>query len=318
MPHKVLLVDPREPIDRDVIDRIMFAAAPEKDSAWKALCAKYKPSFHLVRDRKRVTLQARSSNVEFDSKTLGWIWLLGFAAWRAFCLHGPHLFLRWMNRAFLDENMRGTDEAYSEAEAAFESILYVTRDLAQADGLNEADGWPDGVPHRQANKAGFDIEQQAAFDLTMIATAYALLHEVRHVMFNADGERPNRAQEEMACDAFARDFILNDVESYASASKESVDQVLMKRAAGIALGAYIVYEFTPADGRAGDENYPPIADRLYALIARLPPQTESRFWDFAASLLIAILKRRDRAVTVPNGDGRAICVALIEALRKVD
>jgi len=54
--------------------------------------ARYKPSFHLVPDRRGLTLQARGSKIEFDSKTLGWIWLLGFAAWRVFRLHGPHLF----------------------------------------------------------------------------------------------------------------------------------------------------------------------------------------------------------------------------------
>jgi hypothetical protein len=45
-----------------------------------------------------------------------------------------------------------------------------------------------GFPRRQADKTGFDIEQQATFDLTMITTTYTLLHEVRHVMFNVDVE----------------------------------------------------------------------------------------------------------------------------------
>jgi hypothetical protein len=156
----------------------------------------------------------------------------------------------------------------------------------------------------------------------MIATAYALLHEVKHVMFNRvfpnrDGGRPSPPDEEMACDMFARDFILDEVGAYATEAGEEAAKVMAKRAMGIALGAYIVYEFTAPDQRAGGPKYPPIADRLDALIAKLPLGDDSPFWDFAASLLIAMLRRRNRAIPVPDADGRALCAALIGEVRKL-
>ena len=52
-------------------------------------------------------------------------------------------------------------------------------------------------------------------------------------------------------------------------------------------GTYILHEFTPAEGKARDEDYPPVAGRIEALIAGLPADDKNWFWDFAASLLIA-------------------------------
>jgi Peptidase U49 len=316
MSDKDLEVDPLQPIEPDSIDRIILASAPERETDWKELCARYKPSFHLLPDNTGVTLQARGTNVELDSKTLAWIWLLGFAAWRAFCLYGPNLLLRSTDETLFKDRVRSADPNYLEAEAAYDTILYVTRDLPKVEYLNESAGWPAGVPHRQSDKAGFDIQQQAAFDLTMIATAYMLLHEMRHIMFNVDDTLLSPPEEEMACDQFARDFILDNVDCYVMKSGEPVDRVLMKRAAGIALGAYIVHEFTPTQAIFGDVEHPPIADRLAALVARIPASVSGDFWVFMASLLVAIMKRRNASVCIPSGDGRDLCVALIEALRK--
>jgi hypothetical protein len=305
-----------QPIDRDKIDRIIVASAPERESDWKELCASYKPSFYLLPDKTGVTFQARGTNIEFDSKTLGWIWLLGFAAWRAFCLYAPYLWLRWTDEAVFADRTRRADPGYREAEAAYDIIRYVTRDLPKLNNLSESTGWPNGVPHRQADKAGFDIQQQVSFDLTMIATAYMLLHEVRHVMFNVDGTSLSRREEEMACDAFARDFILDKVDCYVKKSGDPVSEVLMKRAVGIALGAYIVLEFTPTQAIFGDREYPPIADRLDALIAKIPAHVRHDFWIFMGSLLIAIIRGRNASASIPSGDGRELCLALIETLRR--
>jgi len=63
-------------------------------------------------------------------------------------------------------------------------------------------------------------------------------------------------------------------------------------------------------------DYPPVADKVEALIADLPVDEESWFWDFVASLLIAVLKRRDRDAGVPDVCGPHLCCELIRDLRQ--
>jgi Peptidase U49 len=101
--------------------------------------------------------------------------------------------------------------------------------------------------------------------------------------YNTDGDRPSAPEEELACDAFARQFLLEGVRGYAAQTGQSAEDVLAKRAAGIALGAYALYEFTPEVGRAGSDNYPPAADRLGALFPEVSLPFNHWFWDFAAS-----------------------------------
>lgn len=306
--------DAAQAADPKNIDILIEAAAPEKARMWRELRQRYGVTFHLIADRKGVTLRARGRRVEFDNKTMTWLWLLGFAAWFAFRLHGPHLLWRQMTGAAVDGQLRTADPTYRDTEGDLGAVLYAVRDFPALETFEDDGFWPNGVPRLRADKNGFDIEQQAAFDLTMIATAYMLLHEVRHVMFNVDGGRPLEPDEELACDAFARAFLLEGVGEYVKSTGEQADAVVAKRGAGIALGAYALYEFTPEGGRGGTATYPPIADRLDALLPEVGLPTSHWFWDFAASLLVAIVVSRDRAAVVPSLTALDLCHALVNTL----
>ncbi len=91
--------DPALPTDPGSIDLLIDAAAPEQAQAWRDLREQYQLTFHPVTDRKGVTMRARRKRIEFDQKTMTWLWLLGFTGWRAFRLHGPHLLWREMSGA---------------------------------------------------------------------------------------------------------------------------------------------------------------------------------------------------------------------------
>lgn len=308
--------DDAEAADPKTIDIVIEAAAPEKAKEWRALRQTYGVTFHPITDRKGVTLRARGRRVEFDNKTMTWLWLLGFAGWSAFRLHGPHLLWREMTGAALDGQLRAIDPTFGDAEGILGALRYAVHDFRELATFDEDSFWPAGIPRPQADKDGFDIEQQAAFDLLMVAIAYMLLHEVRHVMFNVTGDRPLEPEEELVCDAFASEFLLQGVDDYVAASGELIDDVLAKRQAGIALGGYALYELTPKGGRGGTENYPPIADRLDALLLKVDLPTSHWFWIFASSLLVAIIVDRDPTATMPDLAGEELCHALVHTLRE--
>lgn len=305
------------PTDPKEIDILIEAAAPETIAGWQDLRERCEITFHPIADRKGVTLRARGRRVEFDNKTMTWLWLLGFAGWRAFRLHGPHLLYRELAGAAVDQRLRAADPTYSDAEGELDALLYTIRDFPVIEALENDGFWPDGVPRPQRDKTGLDAEQQAAFDLTMIAAAYMILHEVRHVMFNADVTRPSEPDEEIACDAWARAFLLDGVSGYATDVEQPAESILAKRAAGIALGAYAIHEFTPEGTRRGTAEYPPVADRMGDLFPQVDLPSNHWFWDFAASLLVAIIVRRDQNAVVPDLHGLALCEALVCTLRKM-
>ena len=311
MPHND---DDALPADPAVIDLPIQGAAPESAGVWRAFRDRYKLTVHMIEDRTGLTIQARKTRIEFDRKSLHWIWLLSFAGWKAWRLHGPHLFWAWLTDQQIDPTLRAADPTYGEAEADYESVRYATRDIRDLDSAEDI-AWPDNVPRPQPDKAGFGIEDQAAFDLMTIAFAYMLLHEARHVRFNAEKGRPNPADEETTCDAFARDFILGKASRYAVETNQPVEGVVAKRAAGVALGTFALYDLTPRAGLGGTSDYPPIADRLASIYDAIDLPPDSWFWDFAASLLITLVVRQDQSFAIPDLAGQTLCLAMIDVLR---
>ena len=78
-------------------------------------------------------------------------------------------------------------------------------------------------------------------------------------------------------------FLLSKIGVYARESNQDADKILMKRAMGIALGVFAVYELTDLDHRPGTKEYPPFADRFHALISQISAPAENDFWIFAAN-----------------------------------
>jgi hypothetical protein len=309
--------DDAQAADPAVIDLPIEGAAPESATVWRDFRDHYKLTVHMIGDRKGLTIQARKTRVEFDRKSLHWLWLLSFAGWKAWRLHGPHLFWAWLTNQRIDPALRAADPTYGEAEADYESVRYATRDIRELDRADDI-AWPDNVPKPQPDKVGFEIEDQAAFDLMTIALAYMLLHEARHVRFYVEKDRPSPAEEETACDAFARDFILGEASQYAVETNQSIEGVVAKRSAGVALGTFALYDLTPAAALGGTSDYPPIADRLASIyeVIDLPP--DCWFWDFAASLLITLVVRQEQSFAIPDLTGQSLCWALIDVLRAKD
>lgn len=306
--------DDAQPADLAVIDLPIEGAAPEAADVWRSLRGRCGLTVHPIEDRKGLTIRARKTRIEFDPKSTAWIWLLAFSGWKAWRLHGPHLYWRWLTTQTIDPDLRSADPTYAEAEEDYEAIRYAMRDIRDLESVDDID-WPENVPRPQVDKTGFDVEHQAAFDLTIIALAYLLLHEARHVQFYVDKNRPDPMNEEIACDAFARDHILAGAARYAADAGFGADEVVAKRSAGVMLGAVALYDLTPSEGRGGSTTYPPVADRLALICEAITLPDESWLWDFAASLLMALIVRDDQRFIVPEVRGRELCSALIEHLR---
>lgn len=136
------------------------------------------------------------------------------------------------------------------------------------------------------------MQEMVAFDLVGLAFAFALLHELRHVMFRAAGHAPAPGyEEEMACDTWAREMMMSNLAQYARSEGHSFAQVAQKRAMGISLAAIIVHAMTPPQARWGNDDYPPIAERVRAMIDGYNLSEGSPFWTFTACLLVALMRQ---------------------------
>jgi hypothetical protein len=113
----------------------------------------------------------------------------------------------------------------------------------------------------------------------------------------------------------ARDFMTVKLAAYARAHGHTFEEVSQKRAMALALAATVVRAITPTSAQWGNSEYPPLSDRIHAIVAgfNLPP--DSWFWFFAACLLVGIMRQEHRPLDIIGRTPQAIAEALIARVR---
>lgn len=304
-------------IEREIVERLLVSAAPERADELRELWSKYDPAFYVNPDCSRLICKAGKDHIDFTHQTLRHDWLLAFAAWKAFCAYIPVIGAAALTDRTLSPDLLHQDDGLSAAEELFEELVYSAREVRHADSVDDIP-WPKGVPLPVADGSNLKSEDRLTFQLLCFATAAVFVHELRHVRFAQDGSRPAQApDEERACDAAAREFLLSRAGEYAKSMGESLDKVLSKRAMGLALAAFIIHEATPAIGHAGSETHPPSADRFEELIGKATVAEDADCWAFASALLLAALRRARRFdFVVRFADYKDLCAKLIAGMRE--
>jgi hypothetical protein len=298
-----------EAIDRDVVERLLIAGAPERCVELHNLWSQYEPTFYINPDCAAVVFKARKDRIDFTHQTLRHDWLLAFASWKAFLAYSPVILLAVCTGQTLTPDLLNQDEGLADAETRWEELVYTARMLRQAPSVDEV-AWPAAVPEPIADGSNLPQQDRAAFDLLCIASTALFVHELRHIRFAQDGNRPEVwREEETACDAAAREFLLDRADA----------SVLCKRTMGLALAAYILHEQTPAGGLAGSEHHPSSADRFEELVGKALTPDDADCWIFASALLIAVLRRARRFTSpVTCGSPKELCSNLITMLREAN
>lgn len=304
-----------EASDRTIVLHLLRGAVPERADEISALWRQYGHDVEVAPDAKGVTMNADASRIEFDTKTIDVFWLFGFSAWRAIEVYSPALVIATMTGMSLDQALN-IDAQRGQYELDYKQRIASAQSLIAAKRTPDV-SWPADIPEPTADRQGLgDIQHKTVFDLVALALAFALLHEFRHVMYCADDSAPSTLpEEEIGCDNWAREFMTSGLAVYAKAHGHNYAQVQQKRAMGTALAAVIIHAMTPTHAHWGNRQYPPIAERLTAMVGgcNLPPA--SPFWPFTACLLIALMRQENRPLDLVAHSNQEMVEALLDRLR---
>lgn len=292
----------------------MRGAVPERANDISSLWSQYGHGVEVTASSKGVTMNADASRIKLDTKSIDVFWLYGFSAWHAIEVYAPTLALATLTGIPLDQAL-DADEARGPFELDYRHRIASVQSLIAAERTADID-WPTDVPKPTADREGLgNAQHRAAFDLVALALAFALLHEFRHVMYLADDNAPSTLpEEEIACDTWARDFMTSGLAAYATEHGHSYAQVHQKRAMGIALASVIVHAITPTHAHWGNRQYPPIADRLTAMISGHNLSAGSSFWLFTGCLLIALTRQENRPLDVVAASNQEMVETLMDLL----
>ncbi|KKK56322.1 hypothetical protein LCGC14_3065680, partial [marine sediment metagenome] len=152
-----------------------------------------------------------------------------------------------------------------ELVAAFDSVI-------QSD-QSDAAPLPAGIPEPGTlPDTDSDPQGRAASELCIIAVAWALLHEVRHVRHQREGTSASvhgdtceaRHREEFSCDEFATRFILEHVQRYSEENGDDPALVRRKREMAIYFALFAV-TLLAKDHWEASHTHPSVQDRIDAV-----------------------------------------------------
>ena len=304
-----------EPSDRTIVLSLLRGAVPEQADTLCELWLEHGHDLEVAPSSRGATMKSTSKRIKFDTKTIDFFWLMGFTLWRAIELYSPAIVCATGTGIAIDQVLDGDDER-PLLELEFRQRISTTAALLDASATDDI-SWPGDIPKPAADRDALKDEQEkSTFDLVLLALAFTILHELRHVMFRKTGDAPEEAyEEEMACDTWARATMTSNVATYASDNSHTFAEVTQKRATGIALAAIIVHAMTSPIARWGNDEYPPIADRLTAMIAGHALPDNSNFWLYTACLLVAALRQDRRSLDVSGDSYMAMVETLLDRLR---
>jgi len=217
---------------QDAVRNLFNGAAPERareiQEFWELLSPKFQLTGDLHKGDRLIMDAGAFRYVRFNHRVLRAFWVASFAAWEAYRAVANC-------SAISDINLR----RFRELIAEFNLILSRKEPTEAPLPLGIAE--PGNYPDRET-----DPEGRAAAELATIAVGWALLHEVRHLKHQQSGTcaDPNdddpkeRHAEELSCDAFATNFLINRADECARDQKVAVEQVIRKRQIGIYFGLF--------------------------------------------------------------------------------
>ncbi|MCW0183409.1 MAG: phage exclusion protein Lit family protein [Zavarzinia sp.] len=251
-----------DPQVQDAIKQLFYGSAPERCHSLATMWQQIEPLFQLVDDIHpdgRIILDAGAYRyVRFNHRALRAFWIAGHAAWEAYRLvaESPDLQQLDMSR-------------FTALIAAFEQAI--GSDDPTVEPLPAGVAEPGVYPDKQADPQG-----RATAELATIAAAWALLHEFRHIRHQQEGtgsvsgSREDKHREELSCDEFATNFLLERISEYAVTEGVDVELVRQKRQLGIYFGLFAVTLLAKDKWQASD-SHPSVQDRLDAVRAIMEP-----------------------------------------------
>jgi len=299
---------------KDIVIDLMISTVPEARDEILSLWEVYDPAVELEKNAKQVTLKASRHRIAFDAKTMEVFWLLGYSGWQAIECYSPHIVLSEIQNIKIskllddDPDLHNYERLYKERLAAAQSFI-------EENDISKVHWPPDILLPNSDRDLSEDPQYKVAFDLTITAVGFTLLHEFYHVVLDRDEIRPvDRREEELQCDIWARNFMTKGLFQYAKSHNFSYEEVLRRRSMGLSLAALIIHEITPSFDHGGNTDYFSVATRLKTLLENTQLPDDDYFWVFTASLLIGVCRQKHITINAPPMSPKLITKHLLDLL----
>lgn len=299
---------------RSTLLALLSGSVPERRDEIVAILDKHVAGVEVLPDAQLGQISTEGNTIRFSFKDLDRCWVIGFSCASALPCYGAHLRVAYKTGQVIEDVIQSDDELYTQ-EGEFNDALHAAEQMLGATDIDDVP-WPPTIPRPVADRESLKNPfEMVIYDLTLMGTAFVMLHEVRHAIIRSQNiQFPALRDEEHECDAWAKSFLLDESENFAQKYGHEPSLSLSKRAMGLAVGALIIHELTPYSQRSGSQAYFSVGERLRALIGNLELPDDDTFWTWAAALLVGIYRRAHRKLDYVGHSPRQLTMALLNDL----
>lgn len=278
-------------VDLNIAARSLITmAAPERSDEIADLWSRYSPSFDAASDTGRFHMEAGAfGRVRFSLRSMWISWLLTHEAWATLYCYSTMLKSLDLSRESVRASFGVCLRAFAaqvEVEAQVDDLAQKVDELGSGVDLRDFE-WPTTVPILSTDRPQ-EASRAAPYDLACLSLAIMFLHEVRHVMERDEAEEQlSSIEREHRCDAFAQDFLMERLSSYAQREGYDKSKVASKRAIALGIWCYAIHRIV---GEHKSESHPPPSARLRKMLSALELPPYDKFWIVMASLLVNQLR----------------------------
>lgn len=270
------------------IDALLEGVVPEQK-------AKLVTNWGTGPDRVRLTassgfdIQQSYGCIQVTQPFLDVMWLVGAGIWNAIQASADHFQKIEQDQAEFSPDQMDKIANQAVFFKRFSEIIDAAKKMGRIENPADFD-WPSDVPIPQPNVRGSDPEWQATYDLIVMSTGYAFLHEIRHFQIEKSNLELNYVDEEHACDAYAREMMLDDIADYAASSGYPESQLRAKRLLAIMFAKLVILTVTPRPIWSNSQNHPPVKERIRKVLEIADEPLPTWFWFTIAGLLAMFAK----------------------------
>lgn len=307
-----------EPTEQEWIAAVLEllkGVIPEKQLDIETLWLKYSPRLRHIQSRVEFTLESGAfGSIQFSQKDLDLIWLIGFTSWQSIPAVSGMIVENALIQKSIDLEALGLKANEQVALNRYSRLLKEMQSIKTC-GCPEDYAWPSDIPHPDLDLSLLQTNDHAARDITLIAAAFVILHEFRHVQLAADAVSATAHDEELECDAYALNMILSGVGDYSGISGEPFTGVLSKRSVGVMLGMFVTVCILDRRLWAGTKKHPPLKTRFKQLCNGINLPGHDNVWVYVSSVLIALLHCANKVQgTVQFTDPKDLAAKMIDRI----
>lgn len=299
---------------RKTLLALLSGSVPERREEIATIFDDHVSGVEVLPDTTSSQISTHGRTIRFSFKDLDRCWIIGFSCASALPCYGAQLQVAYKTGQVIDDVIDGDAELYAR-EGDFKDALHTAQQFLAASDMSLVP-WPPSIPRPLPDRTSLkDSFEMVIYDLTLMGTAFVMLHEVRHAIIRSSNiQFPALRDEENDCDVWAKSFLIEKYDSFARLYGHDHSLSLSKRAMGLAVGALIIHEFTPREQRSGGPLYFSVGDRLRTLLGDLDLSDDDNFWPWAAALLVGIYRRDQRKLPYAGLTPKNLTKALLNDL----